>query len=603
MAQAAPESLLPPGFDDPAPAPTGTAKPAPRPAPRPAPSATPAGRPAATSGTSSSVVQPLPSGDGATAPAPASGGSISRLPTLDELENLDADELDELLGLKPKFDIPPASRRSMERVGVLAASEGGLPSQALARQPASIVRASLGGIKGPMVSRWGHIMLRRALVSRLAAPEGMNPVEFATLRVKALNQLGEHSAARAVAQDVDSGNWDLNLSNAALDAFIGTSDLVGACPVSQIKGRSLEGIRWQLVRDICFAFAGQSGRAQENLNKAFRDKDASQIDVLLAQRFAGAAGGGRRAINLEWDGVTELTAWRFAIANAVGAELPEALLKDAGPYFQNIAATAPMLPLAQRAEGATIAAGRGVMSSSAMVDLYSQIYAQGEGAGGESLTASNLRAAYVATDPAARVKAINDVWGATQTDYSRYVLTAYAAARITPSEDLADNAPKLLASMLTAGLDADALSWAQIVPQGSQGWALLALAQPQRPSPVTGSQLSTFIGDDDSEGQRKSQFLLAGLAGLGRIDDATQASASSDLGVDLSRGTKWSQLIDSAAQVNNPALVAYLAGVGMQGSGWDKMTARHLYHIVSALNRVGMSAEARMIAAEAVARG
>ena len=41
----------------------------------------------------------------------------------------------------------------------------------------------------------------------------------------------------------------------------------------------------------------------------------------------------------------------------------------------------------------------------------------------------------------------------------------------------------------------------------------------------------------------------------------------------------------------------------MQGSGWDKMTARHLYHIVRALDRVGLDAEARMIAAEAVARG
>jgi hypothetical protein len=41
----------------------------------------------------------------------------------------------------------------------------------------------------------------------------------------------------------------------------------------------------------------------------------------------------------------------------------------------------------------------------------------------------------------------------------------------------------------------------------------------------------------------------------------------------------------------------------MQGNSWDKMTARHLYLIVSSLNKVGLSAEARMIAAEAVARG
>ena len=61
-------------------------------------------------------------------------------------------------------------------------------------------------------------------------------------------------------------------------------------------------------------------------------------------------------------------------------------------------------------------------------------------------------------------------------------------------------------------------------------------------------------------------------------------------------------MIDRAAEVDNPALVAMLACLGMQGSSWDRMTARHLYHIVSALRRVGLEAEARMIAAEAVAR-
>ena len=75
------------------------------------------------------------------------------------------------------------------------------------------------------------------------------------------------------------------------------------------------------------------------------------------------------------------------------------------------------------------------------------------------------------------------------------------------------------------------------------------------------------------------------------------------MGIDLGRQTKWSRLIDQAADVNNRELVVLLAGLGMQGSGWDKMTSVNLYHIVLALNRVGLGAEARMIAAEAVARG
>src|SRR3546814_3228440 len=101
-------------------------------------------------------------------------------------------------------------------------------------------------------------------------------------------------------------------------------------------------------------------------------------DILLAQRFAGATGNGRRAVDIEWEGVDDLNPWRFALANALGEEIPEGLRAGAGPYYQRIWATAPMLGLPQRAQGADRAAGEGIMSSAAMVDLYSQIYARSE---------------------------------------------------------------------------------------------------------------------------------------------------------------------------------------------------------------------------------
>ncbi len=598
-AQDAPESLLPPGFDDPAPTPTPAPQATTRPAPRP--TAAPAGPSQPTPSVGSTpVVQPLP-GVGTVPGAPTS--LPDGLPSIEELEELDPDELDELLGLKPKFDIPAAARRAMSQVGVLSPEEGGLPIASLEKQPASIVRASLAGIRGPMVSRWGHIMLRRALASRLAAPSGMNPAEFAALRVQALNQLGEFKTARALAQDVDTGNWTDGLVDGAVEAYVGTADIVGACPAVQLKGGEREDAQWEMLRSICYAFAGQGARSQSNLNRAFRDKIAPEIDVLLAQRYAGAAGRGRRAINLEWEGVEELTPWRYSLATAVGAEIPEALLNDAGPYYRKIAATAPMLPLSQRMTGAVDAARQGILSSGAAVDLYSQVFSQTADLGEPSLTAARLREAYVASDPAARMAAIRDVWGGEDRDYGRIVLTAYAAARMTPSEELSDDAADLIASMLSAGLDADALTWAQFAPQGSEAWALLVLAQPTRQNPVSQDQMDLFVGSDESADQRKSQFLLAGLAGLQRIDSSSSGDLASELGVDLGNGSKWSQLIAKAASVRNQALVAYLAGLGMQGSDWDRMTPRHLYHIVSALNRVGLSAEARMIAAEAVARG
>ena len=168
---------------------------------------------------------------------------------------------------------------------------------------------------------------------------------------------------------------------------------------------------------------------------------------------------------------------------------------------------------------------------------------------------------------------------------------------------LADNAAPIIASMLAAGLDRNAMPWSRVVDEGSLAWALLAVAQPLQQGAVPSSAVESFIGDDSSADQRKSRFLLAGLAGLGRLDDGDVQSLSGRLGVNLTRASRWSNAIDLAGQYRNPALVALLAGLGMQGSGWDKMTARNLYHIVRALDRAGLNAEARMIAAEAVARG
>lgn len=596
VAQDAPESLLPPGFEEPAPAPSPTPTPTPRATATPAPGAT--GQP-----TSSPVVQPLPPEYSERSEPSGPVELPAGLPSLEELESLSTDELDEVLGLRPKVDIPPAARRSMARVGIIAPVEGGLPTLSLAKQPAPLVVAALTGTRGPLVSRWGHILLRRALASRLAAPEGMNPAEFAALRAGLLNRMGEHAAARALVQEVDTANWSPRLTSAALDAYIGTADIVGICPAVRLQGGRREDPTWRMLQGICNAFAGEGARARTDLNRIRSRGQAPAIDVLLAQRFAGAAGQGGTAVNVEWEGVDELTPWRFALANAVGEEIPQRLIADAGPYYQRVAATAPMLDPVDRAAAADRAARDGILSASAMVDLYSQIYADSGTEGPAAATARRLREAYVEGAPTARLEAIRDIWGeGATTDYARLVLTAYAAARMEPGEDFADAAAPLIASMLTAGLERDALRWASAVKQGSEAWALLTFASPNPQGLVNSGAVDSFIDDDDSAGQRKSRFLLAGLAGLGRLDDGSVRSFSDRLGIDFGAQTKWTRTIDGAATVDNQALVVFLVGLGMQGESWEKMTARHLYHIVSALNRVGLEAEARMIAAEAVAR-
>ncbi|CAH0496740.1 hypothetical protein [Novosphingobium sp. CECT 9465] len=606
------ESLLPPGFDN-APAP---ARPAPQrssaparattPAPRPSASAT-AATPAGTiTPTSTPVVQPVPSA-GSVPNGRVSGGGDQAL-----LNSIDPALLEKLIeSAKPKFDIPPSGQRSLDIVGVIDQREGGFPAASTHYLNGPFVKGVIAGTRGRFVSRWGHILARRALASRLATPVGMNGADWAAIRAQLLLRMGEADAARALVQSVDSGNFTRDLEDAAMASFLATSDPVGLCPITALTASGRPGWEWDLTRAICSAFADEGSSGMAQLDRALRRGTANKTDILLAQKFAGAALNARRAVKIEWDGIENLTPWSIGMSFATGLEPPEALRRNAGAAYALTAVRAPMLPLASRAAAADVAAARGILSAQAMIDLYSQLYAlrDANAASGDTdewtKRSETLRSAYVAKAASDRMEAIRSLWGdGSDPDraYSGLVLTSHAAARLVPSEALSDSAASLVASMLTAGLDRNALKWAPFLPVGSEGWGLAVIANPGRATQVGNEGLNTFADEDDSEGALRSQFLLAGLMGLERVDAGAARGFAEKLSVDLTRQTRWTRAIDAAAASNNPALVSLLAAFGMQGERWDRMTPLHLYHIVSALHRVGLDGEARMIAAEAVSR-
>jgi len=622
--QQSPESLLPPGFDHPAQRPARPPRPAPHAAPRgeeAAPAPAPAenhplilARPAIgadtpAAGERGAGFADMPGGGLVPRATPKAGLPPMTITSFAQLMALPPAKIDELLGLRPKDDIPAAARRALSQVGLVDSNEGGLPPFTLEHQDAMLVRAALAGNGGRLVSRWGHILLRRALASRLDAPPGMDGAEFAALRAALLVRMGEGDAARALVQDIDPDNYTPGLTQSAMDAYVATEDFTGICPLIGLNPDARKDSPWLVAKAMCQAFTGAPAAAMQQLDRLTYNGAMPHIDMLLAQKYAGAAGvagrGGHRAVTIEWDSVSDMTPWRLGLTLATGLTPPASLMQGADPRYDDTAALAPMLGLGARADAADRAGGDGVLSAAAMVDLYSQIYADDAVSGGPADRALLLRDAYVGDTPDARLKAMQQLWdGATEPlqHYARAVLTAYAAARLPVASGMAGAAGDIIAAMLAAGLDANALRWASTVESGSQGWALLQLAAPQA-GQVGESVLEHYQGGDPSAQSRKSAFLIAGLAGLGRVSDATRRDFAGRVGAGLEGSTHWTQLIDQAAAAGNPTLVALLAGLGMQGDSWAKMTPRYLYHIVGALNRVGLGAEARMIAAEAVARG
>jgi hypothetical protein len=579
--QQSPESLLPPGFGE---------QPAPQPAQQPAPSAS---RP------SGNQIETAPS---------------STLPELEgvDVSNMSDAELQALLGQaqpQAKGDLPDWARRSPDTVGPLGSDNGGLVAGAFGGSNGRFLTTLVERLDAPIPSRWTSIVVRRALLSHVPAPFGVDPVDWVAARAALLLRMGEADGARLLVQAVDVDRFTPRMVDVAVDTALATADPAGLCPIADV-GRSMSNRPiWPLADAMCAALEGEASRASALMDQQRKGGNAGNIDLLLAEKVVGAGQNTRRAVVIEWDPVDHVDSWRFGLASATGLVVPDRLMDDAGPAFRAWQARAAMIPIDQRLMASDYAASLGVFSSRSLVELYSLIGDMTDPADLKDTVADRLRIAYSGRSLDEKLSALRKLWDVETPvqRHARLILTAGAAARIPPSPQAESEAPKLLASMLTAGFDRQAAAWAPIVREmggsdGDRAWALLALASPRPVVDLSASRIDDFAGRDDSPESVRTKLLVAALAGLGRIPENVAVAAASKAEVHLERVNRWTVMIDSAAQHQQPATVALLAGVGMQTGDWRGVPPEYLFHILRALRLVGMDYEARMIAAEALTR-
>lgn len=574
------ESLLPEGF--------GTPAPAPAPAPTPAPPSGPAPKaPAAPKG-----------------PAPLVPSVAPTLPGT-ETAAADAEESEEEDGLSSrlKYDLPPGARRLLTRVGPLTPETGGLAPDAFGvrgQYAAAIMRAT----NGNLASRWGHILLRRALLSAIDTPKTINGADLAADRAALLLRMGESIGARWIVQSVDYDRASRRLVSAAQQTYLATADPAGLCPYVPAGLAHGDQQTWRLAAAICSGLTGEAGPAGWAIGRVRSSGKIANFDILLAERVLGATGAGRRSTTIEWDNIDRLTNWRFGMATATAIPIPAALRASQPGYMQGWTVLAPMGEMADRIAAAPAAAARGVLSSEAYISLLSTAAGEAEPPAELANETDTLRSAFGAGAAADRYAAMQTLWGAAANPAQRYaalIATARAAAALPVRTEVGDDPWQLIGSMLTGGYDRNALAWVPQIDVGTRAWAILAVGAPRALDGMGAGRIGAFANDDDSADQLRSKLLLAGLAGLGRIDAGDASSTADSLGVDLGRQTRWTRAIDEAAKRREPGMVALIAAAGMQGD-WAKMPPYHLYHIVRALRDVGLEAEARMIAAEALVR-
>lgn len=577
LGQQGPESLLPEGFGDPPPPPTPTTA-----------------RPP--------TVSPDQSGN-PSSPRPSGIDETSSPDESDTSDDEDEDEEDKEEELVIRYDVPPAARRSLAAVGIMSEASGGFPAGAFGETGGTFLKQVLSRTTGPIASRWATIMARRLLSSRTNTPDGINGADWTAERAWLLLRMGDSVVARQLVQEVDAGNYTKRLHEVAMQALLANGDLSGLCPLSESGVRLVNDGRWKMSRAICASLAGEQGSATAFINQGRYQGWVRGVDYRLAEKAVGAGINGRRSVKINWDGVEGMNPWRFGLSAATGLEPPEKLFAKSGRQMAGWRVQLPMFTPAVRAKYAPGAAALGVYSNREIVDLYGQVLEDEDSPDAVRSRAEGLQSAYTASGDSAKVSAMSTIWAGASAgiDYhAALVSTARAAALIRPDDDHSGAADNLVASMLTAGLDNSAVGWANIVKEGSLGWALISLGAPRLRQPVQYGPLDDFYGNDNSENGRKSAFLLAGLAGLGRIDAEAQADFGGDLEVNIARQTDWTRAISAAADRGEQGTVALMAIAGLQAPSWSLVPANHLYYIVRSLRQVGLEAEARMIAAEAV---
>jgi hypothetical protein len=544
----------------------------------------------------------------ATAPAPQtqaqSGVQVQNLP--------DGATAADLLAAKPPppVEYPRFARRDPFVAGALDPSKLAFGGNGWGRASGPFLSTLMRRMDTPIASRWAHIALRDALLASLHSPRDVNPADWAAERAWLLLRMGEADAARMVIASVDTDRFTPKMTQVAVQSALANSDPLALCPLTD-QMRKAEPRILPLAQAICSGLNGEPDTASAQIDSARRRGSIGGIDLTLAQKVVGATSDTGTAATIEWEPVDALTAWRYGLSTATAMSPPQRLLDSASPQLRAWHARAPLIPFEDRLQSARIATGMGVFSSQALTDFYSSIYDSTDPNDLGGTDSWQLRLAFAGRDEATRLAAMRHLWGIGsdrfQKEASRALL-GRAAARIAPSSDLQADAPELVASMLAAGLDREAARWAKVVgdmddEESDRVWAMLALGAPEGSGIDLGEgRVNAFIGRDDSPGHERSALLVAGLAGLGRLDPRAASRLSSRYGLHVGRTTRWSQMIDSAARRDQGATVLLLSGTGLQSPGFEALPSAHLFHIVMALRNTGQDFVARMIAAEALAR-
>ena len=549
----APKSLLPPGFDTPAPAPSAA---------------------------------PAPLLPGAAAP-PAEAATAEQAP---------------LLTGQPGDVTPPAFVETQTAaalppgapIGIIDAAGGAFAADAFIGSNGRFLAGLANRIAGPVASRWVAITLGRALASRVPGPAGIGDGDWVAARAGLLVRMGAVDLARRLIDVLPQERYTPATYRVAGEVSLAAADLAGLCPIAA-TGRALsDDVMWDLAWGMCAAMDGDDITAAGVIDTVRNRRGAlPAFDLRLAQRVVVLAGGAGRADGINWAEEEGLTPYRYGVASAAGVTVPAERLAALGPAHAGWAVRNAALPAATRFALLRQAAVLGTLSADELASAVAAL-APADASGGFAADsrAGRLRDAFTGS-PQDRAEAIAAIAG--DDDYGGLLEAATAAAALKPAAALAGQSDVIIAALLAAGNTRAARAWWPVAQDADDDVRVRAQALLAAGAGVAMDSGDVRAWRDAAKASpRREAMLVAALSGLGQARGLDRDGFKTI-------SNRWTAALASAARRRAAGEVALLAATGLQG-GWADVPPAHVEAIVASLMACGRVTEARLLAAEAITR-
>lgn len=515
-----------------------------------------------------------------------------------------------------------------EAIGLIEEADGGFPFDMWRGSDRALIEHLLPRLPAGATSRAMNDLARRLLLSTAAAPEGPAKNNLLALRIERLAAMGDSVAMSNLMRSAPPDLYDSALVQTRLDSLLLIADYVGACTLARDLVRRDDTPYWEKVLIFCQALNERHDAAALGLS-LLRERGVEEdpgFDLLLR----ALAGDGSAKL----ESLPSPTALHLSMLRAARLSVPEDAVEGAEPAIARAIALTAGVPLDFRLRAAERAEALGALPTETLAELYSSVPFTSEELAypwrrlktdkGPMARALLHQAIAIQVVPAARAEVLRAAWqlGGESGGWDGFA----TAARVTlaellilrPLPELVWIAGDAIRALLAAGRPDMVAGWLDLATAqaGANAKAaavvaelapIIGLAGNDDAAPWDDARFNAWLQSQDGAPEGIRRMRTAMLFGLMSALDLKTPPQALLTQLDGPR-TVWIKTpppalmrqLDLAADEGRVGETVLLALVALDDTRNSTPSPMTLSAAVSALYRVGLTAEASAIAIEAV---